>query len=272
MPGIQLCASGKSEEDLPKSWVHFHLSISRKMQNRHSSTRSSLCNQKTFGFQSSTTAGCPDSTRTTAWQGQCRLREKVEEAYVPGLTCPSRNRTDFVLELSLCARSGNTRNQTIYCWRSFHFRSWWDKLQMSCAVRPVLDSKRLPWWHCKKQLKHTWLDCLKTLTWLRSMPREWPSWPETSGLPGRFEVSYKLLHRTQHQIEWSIKKRMSTNELLARNQFAIGEVSAAAAAAAAPTEPLPSLMNVRATTEAPQRARRRNNNVLGAVPWFTAPE
>jgi hypothetical protein len=61
--------------------------------------------------------------------------------------------------------------------------------------RLICGSRVLLWWVYKRLVRHTALACLKTLTCVQSMLREWPLCPKTSNLPdasGENELKLKL--------------------------------------------------------------------------------
>ena len=80
----------------------------------------------------------------------------------------------------LCVRSGSTRSPQS-CWSGSCLSRGWS-VRLHRTSRLTWGSSPALCWLSRRQLRPTWLACLRTPTWQPSMPREWPSCPRTSSL------------------------------------------------------------------------------------------
>merc|ERR1711979_71938 len=99
----------------------------------------------------------------------------------------SKSHTDSDQEPSPSERSDDTKNPPNCSSESFHSSDWSEKLLK--ISKPIFDSRAAPSWLCRKLVKPTWLDSLRTPTFALSTPSESTSCQKTSNCPDESEVN-----------------------------------------------------------------------------------
>merc|ERR1712050_249327 len=99
----------------------------------------------------------------------------------------SKSPTDSDQEPSHTEKSDDTKNPPNCSSESFHSSDWSEKLLK--ISKPIFDSRAAPSWLCRKLVKPTWLDSLRTPTFALSTPSESPSCQKTSNWLDESEVN-----------------------------------------------------------------------------------